>query len=111
MQNDADRFADGIFQHTVNSETYIFPEQAWVDTMMMAGLFFYCEWEKFLGREDFFEDGLKQYHGHESFLQDAATDLYYHGWDNLAQNHMSGVFLGARERMGCLNDGKGLGTC
>lgn len=91
LQHDADRFADGVFQHTVNSETYIFPEQAWVDTMMMAGLFL-LRIGKLLGREDFFEDGLRQYHGHENFLQDAATDLYYHGWDNIAQNHMSGIF-------------------
>jgi len=91
LQHDAERFADGIFQHTVNSEVYNFPEQAWVDTMMMAG-YFLLRIGSLLGREDYFEDGLKQYHGHERFLQDPVTNLYYHGWDNIAQNHMSGVF-------------------
>ncbi|MBA4493784.1 glycoside hydrolase family 88 protein [Paenactinomyces guangxiensis] len=91
LKNDAERFADGVFQHTVNSETYNFPEQAWVDTMMMAG-YFLIRIGSLLDREDYFEDGLKQYHGHENFLQDSVTNLYYHGWDNIAQNHMSGVF-------------------
>ncbi|OXM86916.1 glycoside hydrolase family 88/105 protein [Paenibacillus rigui] len=91
LKNDAERFADGIFQHTVNSEAYNFPEQAWVDTMFMAG-YFLVRIGTLLGREDYLEDGIKQYHGHENFLQDSVTNLYYHGWDNLAQNHMSGVF-------------------
>ncbi|MBP1974483.1 rhamnogalacturonyl hydrolase YesR [Cohnella thailandensis] len=45
-----------------------------------------------LNRDDYLEDGLRQYHGHERFLQDARSNLFYHGWDHLAQNHMSGVF-------------------
>ncbi|MGM7723148.1 glycoside hydrolase family 88/105 protein [Metabacillus sp. Hm71] len=91
LQNDAPRFADGIFQHTVNSAKDVFPEQAWVDTMMMAGLFL-VRVGKLLNREDYFEDGLKQYHGHEDFLQDPVTNLYYHGWDHLAKNHMSSIY-------------------
>ncbi|WP_159882093.1 glycoside hydrolase family 88/105 protein [Paenibacillus puerhi] len=91
LKNDAERFADGIFQHTVNSETYNFPEQAWVDTMFMAG-YFLVRIGSLLNREDYFEDGIKQYHGHEHFLQDPVTNLYYHGWDNIAQHHMSGIY-------------------
>ncbi len=91
LTHDALRFGNGIFQHTVNSETYNFPEQAWVDTMFMAG-YFLLRIGVMLDREDYFEDGLKQYHGHEDCLQDSVTNLYYHGWDNIAGNHMSGVF-------------------
>lgn len=91
LTHDALRFGNGIFQHTVNSETYNFPEQAWVDTMFMAG-YFLLRIGVMLDREDYFEDGLKQYHGHEDCLQDPVTNLYYHGWDNIAGNHMSGVF-------------------
>lgn len=90
LTHSAVRFGDGIFQHTVNSETYNFPEQAWVDTMFMAG-YFLLRIGKLLNREDYFADGLRQYHGHENVLQDATTNLYYHGWDNLACNHMSGI--------------------
>ncbi|WP_028552814.1 glycoside hydrolase family 88/105 protein [Paenibacillus sp. UNC451MF] len=91
LKNDAERFADGIFQHTVNSEDYNFPEQAWVDTMFMAG-YFLVRIGTMLSRNDYLEDGIKQYHGHEEFLQDPSTNLYYHGWDNLAQSHMSGIY-------------------
>ncbi|MFC3341149.1 glycoside hydrolase family 88/105 protein [Paenibacillus abyssi] len=91
LKHDAERFADGIFQHTVNSENYNFPQQAWVDTMMMAGLFL-VRMGEVLGRDDYMMDGIKQYHGHENFLQDPVTNLYYHGWDHIAQNHMSGVY-------------------
>ncbi|MBO1510179.1 glycoside hydrolase family 88/105 protein [Metabacillus bambusae] len=91
LKNDAPRFADGVFQHTVNSVKDVFPEQAWVDTMMMAGLFL-LRVGKLLNREDYVEDGLKQYHGHENFLQDPTTNLYYHGWDNIAKNHMSSIY-------------------
>ncbi|WP_199621170.1 glycoside hydrolase family 88/105 protein [Paenibacillus alkalitolerans] len=90
LLHDAERFGDGILQHTVNSETYNFPEQAWVDTMFMAG-YFLLRIGKLLDRSDYFEDGLKQYHGHENVLQDPVTNLYYHGWDNINRNHMSGI--------------------
>lgn len=89
--NEADRFGDGVLQHTVHSETDVFPGQAWVDTMMMAG-YYLLRLGKLLGREDYFADGLRQYHAHERLLQDDGTNLYYHGWDSIAGNHMSSVF-------------------
>ncbi|MEH7117351.1 glycoside hydrolase family 88 protein [Neobacillus vireti] len=91
LLNDAERFADGVLQHTVNGVNSVFPEQAWVDTMFMAG-YFLLRMGHMLDRKDYFDFGLKQYHGHEQFLQDDLTNLYYHGWDNIAQNHMSGIF-------------------
>lgn len=90
LKHDAPRFADGIFEHTV-SEGFEFPQQAWVDTMMMAG-YFLLRMGVLLEHEDYMEDGLKQYHGHEELLQDNKTNLYYHGWDHIAQSHMSAVF-------------------
>lgn len=91
LLHDAERFADGVLQHTVNGTKYQFPEQAWVDTMFMAG-YFLLRIGHLLDREEYFNFGLKQYHGHEKFLQDDMTNLYYHGWDHLAQNHMSSIF-------------------
>jgi len=88
---EAERFDDGVLQHTVYSETDVFPGQAWVDTMMMAG-YYLLRMGRLLGRDDYFNDGLRQYHAHERLLQDDDTNLYYHGWDSLAGNHMSGVF-------------------
>ncbi|GIO87350.1 unsaturated rhamnogalacturonyl hydrolase YesR [Paenibacillus faecis] len=91
LTHQAERFAEGVFQHTVNSLHDVFPQQAWVDTMFMAG-YFLLRIGKRLGNKEYFEDGLKQYHGHEKYLQDPDTHLYYHGWDHVNQNWMSGIY-------------------
>jgi len=91
LLNDAKRFENDVLQHTVGGTKYQFPEQAWVDTMFMAG-YFLLRIGHMLDREDYFNFGLKQYHGHERLLQDDITNLYYHGWDHIGQNHMSGIF-------------------
>ncbi|MGO4269954.1 glycoside hydrolase family 88 protein, partial [Paenibacillus sp. TAF58] len=90
LKTEAVRFADGVFQHTV-SQNYDFPQQAWVDTMFMAG-YFLIRIGTLLRRNDWLEDGLLQYHAHERFLQDRETNLYFHGWDHIAQNNMSAVY-------------------
>lgn len=90
LAQEAERFDGGVIQHTV-SEGYLFPQQAWVDTMMMAG-YFLLRAGRVLGREELVEDGLLQYHAHERLLQDERTNLYYHGWDDIGQSHMSAVF-------------------
>lgn len=91
LTHHAERFAEGVFQHTVNSATYNFPQQAWVDTMFMAG-YFLVRMGVLLDHVPYLEDGLRQYHGHENYLQNPVTNLYYHGWDHAAQNHMSSIF-------------------
>jgi unsaturated rhamnogalacturonyl hydrolase len=91
LAHKAERFADGIFQHTVNSLHDVFPQQAWVDTMFMAG-YYLLRIGHLLENKQYFDDGLKQYHGHEEFLQDPDTNLYYHGWDHTNQNHMSSIY-------------------
>lgn len=90
LRNKAERFGEGIFQHTVNSLSYVFPQQAWVDTMFMAG-YYLLRIGCLLDNKDYIEDGLLQYHGHEQYLQNADNNLYYHGWDHLNQNNMSGI--------------------
>lgn len=88
--NDAPRFAEGVLQHTVGGPS-IFPEQAWIDTLFMAG-YFLVRMGAELNNDTFMQDGLRQFHGHEKYLQDEKTNLYYHGWDNLNGNNMSSVF-------------------
>lgn len=91
LRGKAERFAHGIFQHTVNSLSYVFPQQAWVDTMFMAG-YYLLRIGYVLNNREYIEDGLAQYHGHEQFLQNPDTNLYYHGWDHVNQNNMSGMY-------------------
>lgn len=90
LVNDAPRFAEGILQHTVGGSS-VFPEQAWIDTLFMAGYFLIRMGEE-LNNDEYTQDGLRQFHGHERYLQDPVTNLYYHGWDNVKGNHMSGIF-------------------
>ena len=40
------------------------------------------------------EDALNQWYWHIKYLQDPATGLWYHGYNNLTQDHMSGFFWG-----------------
>jgi unsaturated rhamnogalacturonyl hydrolase len=90
LRNEAVRFGEGVFQHTVSTNND-FPEQAWADTLFMAAYFLLRMGVK-LGNDEYIEDGLNQYYWHEEFLQDETTNLFYHGWDNIRQSHMSGMF-------------------
>ncbi|SDZ31224.1 unsaturated rhamnogalacturonyl hydrolase [Evansella caseinilytica] len=89
--NEAPRFAEGVLQHTVGGGVSVFPEQAWIDTLFMAG-YFLIRMGQELDNDVYMQDGLRQFHGHEKYLQDPNTNLYFHGWDHLQQNNMSGVF-------------------
>lgn len=92
LENNALRFGDHVLQHTV-SVNNDFPEQAWADTLFMAA-FFLLRMGVLLKDEALIDDALNQYYWHIKYLQDPATGLYYHGYDNLADNHMSGVYWG-----------------
>jgi unsaturated rhamnogalacturonyl hydrolase len=89
LRTEAIRFGDGVFQHTVSSNND-FPEQAWADTLFMAAYFLLRMGFK-LNNKDYIEDALKQFYWHEEYLQDENTNLFYHGWDNINKNHMSGI--------------------
>ncbi len=90
LTKDALRFSDHVLQHTV-SVNNDFPEQAWADTLMMAG-FFLLRLGVLLKDRDMVNDALHQYARHIDFLQDESTGLWYHGWNNLTGDHMSGFY-------------------
>jgi unsaturated rhamnogalacturonyl hydrolase len=90
LTRDALRFGDGVLQHTVSADDD-FPEQAWADTLFMAGLVL-VRAGLLLENEAYINDGLKQFYWHIRFLQDEKTNLFYHAWDNRAENHLSGVY-------------------
>lgn len=92
LQNSALRFGDRVLQHTVSVKND-FPEQAWADTLFMAA-FFLLRMGVLLKAEALIDDALNQYYWHIHYLQDPATGLYYHGYDNKAQDHMSGIYWG-----------------
>ncbi len=90
LANDAFRFGENVLQHTV-SQNYNFPEQAWADTLFMAAYFLVRLGVK-TENEAYLNDGLRQYYWHEEFLQNTSTNLYYHAWDNINQNNLSGIY-------------------
>lgn len=90
LLNKALRFGDRVLQHTV-SVNNDFPEQAWADTLFMAAMFL-LRAGVLLKDQAMVEDALNQYYWHIQYLQDKAAGLWYHGYDNLKKDHMSGFF-------------------
>lgn len=90
LKQKAIRFGEGVLQHTVSSAND-FPEQAWADTLFMAAYFMLRAGVEF-SDEELIIDALNQYDWHIKFLQNPALGLWYHGYDNLKKNHMSGIY-------------------
>ena len=92
LRRDALRFGDKVLQHTVSANND-FPEQAWADTLFMAA-FLLLRVGVILKDEDIIEDALNQWYWHINYLQDEKTGFYYHGYNNITQDHMSGIYWG-----------------
>ena len=92
LEKEALRFGDHVLQHTV-SVNNDFPEQAWADTLFRAG-FFLLRMGVLLKDEALIDDALNQYYWHIKYLQDPESGLYYHGYNNITGDHMSGIKWG-----------------
>lgn len=92
LEKDALRFGDHVLQHTVSAKND-FPEQAWADTLFMAALFLLRA--GVISRDEvLIEDALNQWYWHINYLQDEKTGFFYHGYDHIRKNHMSGIYWG-----------------
>jgi unsaturated rhamnogalacturonyl hydrolase len=87
LRKKAVRFGDNVLVHLG------FEEQAWADTLFMAAFFMLRAGIK-LKDQDLIQDALNQYYWHIKYLQDPKTGFWYHGYDNIQQDHMSGFFWG-----------------
>ena len=92
LTRDALRFGDHVLQHTVSAAND-FPEQAWCDTLFMAA-FLMLRVGVMNKDEDMIDDALNQYYWHIKYLQNPDSGFYYHGYDNIAGGHMSGIYWG-----------------
>ena len=92
LQEEALRFGDHVLQHTVSANND-FPEQAWADTLFMAAFFLLRVGVK-LNNAEMIDDALNQYYWHIHYLQNPETGLYYHGYNNITGDHMSGFYWG-----------------
>lgn len=90
----ATRTRDGGFEHTVNADgSHLFPEQMWADTLFMACIFL-AKMGALLNEARYTDEAARQLLLHHKILKDKNTGLFYHGWDCLAQNWMSGALWG-----------------
>ena len=89
---DALRFGDNVLQHTVSAKND-FPEQAWADTLFMAA-FLLLRVGVMLRDEEMIEDALNQWYWHIKYLQNSNSGLWYHGYNNITGDHMSGIYWG-----------------
>jgi unsaturated rhamnogalacturonyl hydrolase len=92
LRNDALRFGEQVLQHTVSARND-FPEQAWADTLFMAA-FFLLRVGVIEKDDEMINDALNQYYWHIKYLQDSVSGFWYHGYDNVNENHMSGIYWG-----------------
>lgn len=92
LRREALRFGDRVLQHTVSANND-FPEQAWADTLFMAAFFMLRMGVK-TQDEELIEDALNQYYWHIQYLQNPDTGLFYHGYNNITKDHMSGFYWG-----------------
>lgn len=92
LRNKAPRFGDGVLQHTVSAAND-FPEQAWADTLFMAA-YFMLRYGVMTKDEELINDALNQYYWHIRYLQEPSKGIFYHGYNNIEGNHMSGFFWG-----------------
>ncbi|MBD5459937.1 MAG: glycoside hydrolase 105 family protein [Lachnospiraceae bacterium] len=92
IMEEAPRFAEGVLQHTVSAGND-FPEQAWCDTLFMAA-FLLLRAGVLCKDENMINDALEQYYWHIMYLQNRESGLYYHGYNNIRKDHMSGIYWG-----------------
>ena len=92
LRNRALRFGDSVLQHTVSAKND-FPEQCWADTLFMAAYFMLragVAWQD----AALIDDALNQYYWHIRYLQDRKNGLWYHGYNTITKDHMSGFYWG-----------------
>lgn len=92
LRTEALRFGDSVLQHTVSANND-FPEQCWADTLFMAA-FFMLRYGVMVKDEEIIADALNQYYWHIQYLQNEDTGLWYHGYNNITKDHMSGFYWG-----------------
>lgn len=90
LRNHALRFGDAVLQHTVSAKND-FPEQCWADTLFMAA-YFQLRVGIMLEDKSLIDDALHQYFWHINYLQDEHSGLWYHGYNNVNRDHMSGIY-------------------
>lgn len=83
LLNDASRTAEGALYH--------YEDQLWVDTVFVSAPFL-SRFGQLTGDTRYTDEAVRQFRLHAERLQDPDTGLFYHGWDESEDSHMSGAF-------------------
>ena len=87
--SDLERTLAGGFQHDVSDK--VNDGELWDDTLFMAALFL-VSYGRAAGRQDFVDEGIRQFLVHARFLADTKTGLWYHGWSFAGRHNFAGAF-------------------
>ena len=107
---EAPRTREGGLEHTVTEAVPGFSEQIWADTLFMVCLFL-IRLGQYTGERSYLDFGLEQFRIHHRLLFDPEADLYFHGWNCAAGNHMSAVHWGRANAWIIYATGKILEEC
>ncbi len=90
----AQQMADFLLEEaprTFEGALYHRPGQLWVDTLFMAAPFL-ARYGRMTGDSRYTEEAVRQYLLHAQHLQDPGTGLFFHGWSEDDDSHMSAAF-------------------
>ncbi|MFQ5856598.1 MAG: glycoside hydrolase family 88 protein [Anaerolineae bacterium] len=83
LVNTAPRTAEGALYH--------YEDQVWVDTLIVTAPFL-SRFGHITGDPRYTDEAVRQFRLHARHLQDPETGLFFHGWDESEDSHMSGAF-------------------
>ena len=91
--NYAEKTKEGALGHTTVEKPDAFSDQIWADTMFMSCIFL-AHLGKAMQETRYIQFAQEQLVLHYRYLWDEECSLFYHGWSNTLQNHLSGVHWG-----------------
>ncbi len=84
--NEMPRTKEGGLQHIVTGEFN--EQQLWDDTLFMTVLFL-AKMGKFLKRQDYIDESIRQFLIHIKYLFNKTTGLWFHGWTFINNNNFA----------------------
>jgi len=88
------QLADFLLQAALRSQEgafYHYQDQLWVDTLFVTTPFL-ARFGRDVSAPHYVEEAVNQFQVHVRRLQDPTTGLFYHGWDESEDSHLSGAF-------------------
>ena len=91
--NHGEKTPEGALGHTTTEVLDAFSDQIWADTMFMSCIFI-AKLGKAVNEPKYIHFAQQQLMLHYRYLWDEESCLFYHGWSNTLQHHLSAVHWG-----------------